>query len=691
MNKCIFLANTSLLVFITVLVLVETYALALSSSFLFAMTLISTYFISQEKHEIGWHLSLISSITIVSLSPTWTSNCSSYYLYLFNFFLISLFLFKEKKKIIFYFFYSIIAFTAFTIFSHIFLDVHPISYPIYFDISTVIVNAIFVYIIIQFYNQGNETKIEEVKYAMSLSKATLESTLSGILVLDINGKITDYNQYFTSTWNIPASMMDKGDIEMICNFIAEQLKTPEAFYKEKIINKDHSIPVEYGQEIELSNGRIIEYHSHPQVLKNKTIGQVVTFRDVSIIRRAQRELEKSERKFKTVFNSSPVGIVIGGGKNRPLEHANPQFIKMLGYSNEELQKMEVSEITHPEDREKHLAPREESIKKNLSHFSLRKRYIKKNGNLLWAKVKLNRLQSEDGEYQGNIALIEDISEKIKQEQKIEKLLQELRQKNEELELEVKNRTHALQKSNEELIRSNEDLEQFAYIASHDLQEPLRMVGNFVQLIGRNYKDKIDEEGNTYIHFAVDGVNRMSNLIQNLLKYSRVGRKNIALREISIQDIIELKLIDLSQKIKETNAQVSITEKQLRLFCEPNQLGIVFYNLINNALKFCKSDAPQIEIDWVENEKEWTFSVKDNGIGIEEQYKTKVFEIFKRLNRREDYEGTGIGLALCKKIINRHKGDIWFESTLGVGTTFYFTINKALKNELQLQPHKNPIG
>ena len=183
---------------------------------------------------------------------------------------------------------------------------------------------------------------------------------------------------------------------------------------------------------------------------------------------------------------------------------------------------------------------------------------------------------------------------------------------------------------------------------------------------------------------------MSKLIQNLLKYSRVGRKEATLRSTNIQRIVEAKLFGLKQKIDDSSAIIELNSLPEKIFCEPDQIGIVFYNLISNALKFNKT-LPIIEIGHKENEGESVFYVKDNGIGIDKRFETKVFEIFKRLHRREEYEGTGIGLALCKKIIDRHGGKIWFDSTNNEGTIFYFTISKKLQHEKYVSLDSNLVS
>jgi len=249
----------------------------------------------------------------------------------------------------------------------------------------------------------------------------------------------------------------------------------------------------------------------------------------------------------------------------------------------------------------------------------------------------------------------------------------------------------LQKYNNELKRSNEDLEQFAYIASHDLKEPLRVIGNFSGLLARRYSQKLDSDAMEYIDFIQDSVSRMSKLIHSLLTFSTVGRKDVVYANIDLKTLLEVKILDLSEIIKDKNATVQIGNLP-EIIGERTQIGIVFFNLINNAIKFNTQAEPLAIIKEEETDEAfWKFSVTDNGIGIEPQYKDKIFGIFKRLHGKREYEGTGIGLSVCQKIILRHQGSIWFESTPGKGTTFYFTIKKELsttsniteKEEVQL--------
>ncbi len=227
--------------------------------------------------------------------------------------------------------------------------------------------------------------------------------------------------------------------------------------------------------------------------------------------------------------------------------------------------------------------------------------------------------------------------------------------------------------NENLIRSNRELEQFAYVASHDLQEPLRMVSSFTQLLSMRYKDKLDSDANEFIQYAVDGALRMQVLINDLLEYSRVETKGKALSLIDMHDALGHAIKNLSIRIKEKNALISNDELPV-VVADSVQMSQLFQNLISNALKFC-STSPRIHISSVEENGHYLFSVRDNGIGIEPQYFNKIFQIFQRLHGKEEYGGTGIGLSICRRIIERHGGKIWVESKPDEGSVFYFTILK----------------
>ena len=227
---------------------------------------------------------------------------------------------------------------------------------------------------------------------------------------------------------------------------------------------------------------------------------------------------------------------------------------------------------------------------------------------------------------------------------------------------------------DELRRSNADLEQFAYVASHDLQEPLRMVASYMQLLRRRYSDKLGDDAQDFIEFAVDGAQRMQRLIDDLLAYSRIGTRGAPPEPTDSEAAFDRAMDLLEARIEETGADV--TRGPLPgVMGDSGQLVQLFQNLLSNAIKYSKRE-PRIRVDATASDGVWRFAVRDNGIGIEAQYNERIFELFRRLHGRDEYSGTGIGLAICKKIVERHGGNIWVESEPDSGSTFYFTLKST---------------
>jgi PAS domain S-box-containing protein len=224
----------------------------------------------------------------------------------------------------------------------------------------------------------------------------------------------------------------------------------------------------------------------------------------------------------------------------------------------------------------------------------------------------------------------------------------------------------------ELERSNAELKQFACIVSHDLQEPLRTIGSYVQLLARRYKGKLDSDADDFIGYTVDGVQRMGRLIRDLLAYARVDAQAAEIRPVDCSKLLENTLTGLKTAVESKNARI-IHDPLPTVVADPLQLRQVFQNLIANSLKFCGEDQPRIHVSARHRDTEWEFSVRDNGIGINPDFSEQVFVVFQRLHTKEEYPGTGIGLAICKRIIERHGGRIWVESQRGKGSTFFFTI------------------
>ena len=261
------------------------------------------------------------------------------------------------------------------------------------------------------------------------------------------------------------------------------------------------------------------------------------------------------------------------------------------------------------------------------------------------------------------------------EERVRERTVELTDANESLKRQIAERTRAeaaLARQARELARSNSELEQFAYVASHDLQEPLRMVSSYVQLLAKRYAGKLDDDAEDFIAYAVEGAKRMQQLIRDLLSYSRVNAKGKPFVPVASEEILGQTLDDLQLALEESGG--GVTHDPLpTVMADPGQLGQLFQNLIANAIKFRGDLPPAVHISSEQNGGEWTISLRDNGIGIDPQYAERIFVIFQRLHGKEEYGGTGIGLSVCKRIVERHGGRIWVESEAGKGATFFFTM------------------
>jgi PAS domain S-box-containing protein len=246
--------------------------------------------------------------------------------------------------------------------------------------------------------------------------------------------------------------------------------------------------------------------------------------------------------------------------------------------------------------------------------------------------------------------------------------------------ELKQREQQIAEYTKDLERSNAELEQFAYVASHDLQEPLRMVASYCQLLQRRYKNKLDPDADDFIGYAVEGASRMQRLINDLLTYSRVGRRGGTFKPTALNEVVDLALANLQGTIADAGAQVEVGELPT-VNGDRTQLGLLFQNLVNNAMKFRREEPPVVRIGALREDELWHFTVEDNGIGIEPEYVERVFLIFQRLHERSKYPGTGIGLAIAKKVVEHHGGRIWIESTPGQGSRFHFTLPVIITPEV----------
>jgi PAS domain S-box-containing protein len=378
-------------------------------------------------------------------------------------------------------------------------------------------------------------------------------------------------------------------------------------------------------------------------------GVVSTIADITARRNAEFALRASEALYRQTFELATAGIAHVDLKGHFMQ-VNRRLCEILGYAEKELIGRSVKEISHPEDRNLTDSQRMRVRSGEKDSVRFEKRYIRQNGAIVWVDLSVALARDANNVPQYEIALFDDITERKKAEA-------------------------ALREAHEELKRSNGELEQFAYVASHDLQEPLRMVSSYTQLLMRRYGDKLDGDAKEFTAFIVDGATRMKQLIEDLLAYSRVGTRDKNFKPVDGEAPLKRALTNLRAAIQDSGA--TVTQDQLpRIHCDEVQFAQLFQNLIGNALKFRAPDkAPAVHVGVAEREQEWEFMVRDNGIGIEPQYFERIFMVFQRLHNKGEYPGTGIGLAIVKKVVERHGGRIWVQSELGAGTTFHFTMPK----------------
>src|SRR6202163_1457050 len=366
-------------------------------------------------------------------------------------------------------------------------------------------------------------------------------------------------------------------------------------------------------------------------------GTLVTaaIRDISVRKDAEKHLAQMESRYRGLLEAAPDAMVVVDQRGE-IVLLNVQAEKRFGYRRDELVGQKVKNIIPEGFAERLIADSLRSAEDALAQqigTGIELTGRRKNGSDFPIEIMLSPLESAEGILV--TAAIRDITVRKKSEEHLVKTVGELK-------------------------RSNDELEQFAYVASHDLQEPLRMVASYTQLLAKRYKGRLDSDADEFIAYAVDGSNRMQGLIQDLLAYSRAGTDGMALREIPSENALKEALTNLRATIEESNAVVT-HDLLPAITMDETQLVQLFQNLVGNAIKSRTPEAPYVHVSAAKNGRnEWIFCVQDNGMGIDPQYFERIFIIFQRLHGREEFKGTGIGLAICKKIVERVGGRIWVE-------------------------------
>jgi PAS domain S-box-containing protein len=380
--------------------------------------------------------------------------------------------------------------------------------------------------------------------------------------------------------------------------------------------------------------------------------------DITEKKKAEELLFRERFLLRTIIDDLPIRIYVKDTKGRYIINNKFHYRDFLGFRSEDESLGKTAFDFFPHELAKKMTAMDRQIMEDgQSVRNLEESYLDNKGNLVWLLTSKVALRNMDNKIVGLVGMTKDVTSEKKEEENLKDLNQKLIRSAKELEL------------------SNQELEQFAYLASHDLQEPLRMITGFLELLQKKYASVLDEKANQYIHFAVDGASRMKNIIMDLLTYSRVGRVEEKSKETELADVVSNVLMLQKNLIEQKNAIIHVGGLP-KLDIPVSPVRQVFHNLINNSLKYqIEGKRPEISIRSKQKGDFWEFTVQDNGIGIPEASKHLVFVLFSRLHSKNQFPGSGMGLAMCKKIIENMGGDIGFHSKEGVGTTFYFTIPK----------------
>lgn len=486
-----------------------------------------------------------------------------------------------------------------------------------------------------------EGALNEYVDKVRLFTAVVESSDDAIVSMGLDGIITSWNPAAEHLYGFLASEAIGKSIEMV---IPSDRTGENSRLMEHIAFGARVAPFQTVRRHKDGHTLDVSLTISPIVVESGRItGASAIARDIS-----RRLL--AEEKFRLVVESSPNGIVMVDGAGK-VQLVNRETERLFGYRREELLGKSMEMLVparfrshHPRLRQEYTAdPAGRPMGEGRDLFGQRK-----DGTEFPIEVGLNPIQTREGMMV--LSVIVDITERKRSEAEIRRYT-------------------------EDLQRSNRELETFAYAASHDLQEPLRMVASYVELLAQRYRGKLDEKADKYIYYAVDGATRMKQLINDLLTYSRISTQGKPLEPTDSAAVLAQVMRGLEGLIRDAGAEVTWGALPM-VMADGIQLGQVLQNLIANGVKFRGEEPPRVRIEAVPAGDFWEFQVWDNGIGIDPKFSERVFQMFQRLNTREEYSGTGIGLAIAQKIVERHGGRIWFTSPTGAGTTFHFTFRGA---------------
>jgi PAS domain S-box-containing protein len=480
---------------------------------------------------------------------------------------------------------------------------------------------------------------EELKRKSQEIIGIFERITDGFIALDKNYCYTYLNKRIGQMLDLdPESLIGKCVWEIFPKVVDSP--TYKAFHK-AMAEQRYVSNVDYYEPLDLWQ----ENHIYPS-----PEGLSIFIRDITEKKRIEKRLNDERKLLRSLIDNLPVYIYVKDIESRYLI-SNKALVDLVGArSEQETVGKTVLELFGPEIAEVNFEEDRKVVQQGISLLNREESILTRTGERRWLLTSKVPLKEND-KVTGIIGISRDITER----------------KHSELQLQHLN--ESLRKRASELLASNTELERFAYVASHDLQEPLRMVSSFLQLLEKKLGENLDETGRQYMNFAVDGAERMKKLIQDLLEYSRVGTSKESITEVDCNEVLENVQKVFALSIGEKKAFVTVKPLPV-IQGVKSQVHQLFQNLIGNSIKYAGNKRPVIEVGCNLNNNTWQFYVKDNGIGIDPRFYEKIFIIFQRLHNRQQYAGTGIGLAICKKIVDRHNGKIWVESEPENGTTFF---------------------
>jgi PAS domain S-box-containing protein len=532
--------------------------------------------------------------------------------------------------------------------------------------------------------QDEQFKEKEIQFQTIFEKAR-----NVIYVISTEGKFTSINPAFEELtgWSVN-EWIDQPFTKLVH---PDDLHLAMQSFK-RILEEKEVKP--YELRILCKSGDYVTGEFTPALLKSKNtnIGILGIAMDITDRKKAKESLKKSEKRFKTIFEEAPLGIALVESFTGRFHEVNPFFTKIMGRSKEEIENIDWMSLTHPDDIQEDIDKMAKMNAGTIPGFNMKKRYFLPDGSIIWINMTITPFPSEDKTKPLHLSMIEDITEQKEKEE-------ELKQYHFNLENIVKERTQSLENSedallnlvddmniqskkleitNKQLSEINEELETFTYSVSHDLKAPLRGIDGYSQLLIENYKQNLDPEAQEFLMNIRNGTMQMNILIEDLLAYSRMERRDFQMTSINLNSIVDQILPSFLKIVNENNIQIDISiPEEFTLTADKEGLQLVLRNLIDNAIKFSKTDKNSIiEIGGDENNSFWHIFVKDNGIGFDMKYHDRIFKIFQRLHLAEEYEGTGIGLAMVQKAMRRMNGRVWAESKLNEGTCFHLEINKT---------------